>query len=169
MKIKISNLSDGFHDFEQEEIVQKYGLTEPFTDKINLKVNVDKSDSQIVFNCSFFVKLHFTCDRCLDEFESEIQDNFKIIYLSNAEDEILDSDNVYSLKYEQVEIDLTQDFLDYINLSIPKKNLCDEECKGLCSHCGANLNYESCKCESQEVNPIWKDLLKIKFDDNKEN
>ncbi len=169
MKIKISNLSDGFHDFEQEEFVQKYGLTDPFRDKVNLKVNVDKSDSQIVFNCSFLVKLHLTCDRCLDEFDREIQDSFKIIYLSNTENEVLDSDNVYSLKYEQVEVDLTQDFLDYINLSVPKKNLCKEDCKGLCPHCGANLNYESCKCENQEVNPIWKDLLKIKFDDNKVN
>ena len=37
--------------------------------------------------------------------------------------------------------------------SIPIKYLCSEDCKGLCSVCGANLNRESCSCEEDNIDP----------------
>ena len=46
--------------------------------------------------------------------------------------------------------------------AIPMKPLCRTDCKGLCPQCGANLNRESCTCESTQIDPrlaMLKDLL----------
>jgi len=47
-------------------------------------------------------------------------------------------------------------------VAIPMKPLCHADCEGLCPQCGANLNLESCTCESAGIDPrlaLLKDLL----------
>jgi uncharacterized protein len=36
---------------------------------------------------------------------------------------------------------------------IPMKPLCSADCQGLCPHCGANLNVETCACEQGHIDP----------------
>jgi uncharacterized protein len=41
--------------------------------------------------------------------------------------------------------------------------LCHEDCKGLCPHCGRNLNLEQqCNCEQHVSDPRWDALNEIK-------
>jgi len=42
---------------------------------------------------------------------------------------------------------------EQVNLALPMKVLCGEECHGLCPHCGANLNRERCRCGPRPVDP----------------
>ena len=47
--------------------------------------------------------------------------------------------------------------------NLPMKHLCDENCKGICSKCGKNLNEGECGCPKKEIDPRLKalaDLLK---------
>lgn len=48
-------------------------------------------------------------------------------------------------------------------VSLPMKHLCKEECKGICSKCGKNLNEGKCGCPEKEIDPrlaALADLLK---------
>jgi uncharacterized protein len=36
-------------------------------------------------------------------------------------------------------------------MNLPIQILCDPACRGLCVHCGANLNQGDCACEPDEV------------------
>ncbi len=47
--------------------------------------------------------------------------------------------------------DLDVDLMIYLEvlMSWPLKVLCNENCKGICSQCGKNLNVDSCNCEDQ--------------------
>lgn len=56
-----------------------------------------------------------------------------------------DADEGYTLKNDIV--DLTKIVNDEILMNMPMTLLCDENCKGICFGCGANLNKEKCKCE----------------------
>jgi len=38
------------------------------------------------------------------------------------------------------------------------KLLCRSDCKGLCPHCGRNLNVESCDCAASVTDPRWSAL-----------
>ena len=39
--------------------------------------------------------------------------------------------------------------------------LCREDCKGLCSECGTNLNFDTCDCEHEDVNPQFAQLKQL--------
>ncbi|MCD7905534.1 MAG: DUF177 domain-containing protein [Clostridiales bacterium] len=45
-------------------------------------------------------------------------------------------------------------------LNFPMKNLCREDCKGLCIKCGHNLNEGDCGCDRFIGNPEFE---KLKF------
>ena len=45
-------------------------------------------------------------------------------------------------------------------LGMDTKTLCSEDCKGLCSRCGANLNLGPCSCE-KEIDPRLAVLAKL--------
>lgn len=49
-------------------------------------------------------------------------------------------------------------------LNVPMRFLCSEDCKGLCSTCGKNLNSGECGCNQKEVDPRLAVLKNLKFD-----
>jgi uncharacterized protein len=169
MIIKFTNYSDDVHYFNFNEQASNLGLKEPFFDGVNLDVKMDKSHSQIVIDGDLSLNAKFFCDRCNDEFVAELKNHFKITYLFSKEKEEREDDNLYFLSPEADKIDLKQDVVDYAILAVPMKKLCQDECKGLCSRCGVNLNRETCKCTVEEkADPIWSALLKkVKDDENK--
>ena len=51
--------------------------------------------------------------------------------------------------------------LEQLQIEIPMRILCKEDCEGLCEHCGADLNEGSCDCE-KAPDPRWGALAKLK-------
>ncbi len=73
-----------------------------------------------------------------------------------------------------LEMDIEKnDYIDGYNLDVdqlvhdeallvwPEKVLCREDCKGLCSICGQNLNDGSCGCENADLDPRMAKVLDI--------
>ncbi|MBN2417169.1 DUF177 domain-containing protein [bacterium] len=65
----------------------------------------------------------------------------------------------------QEALDITPDAVDILVLSVSAKPLCSEDCKGLCPHCGTDLNKESCACSREQTDPRWDALKQITFDE----
>ena len=49
--------------------------------------------------------------------------------------------------FEGSKVDLTDAARDALLLELPYRFLCSEDCKGLCSSCGVNLNLGTCTCQ----------------------
>ena len=58
-------------------------------------------------------------------------------------------------------IDLTPIIRDYASLDIPIRQLCSEECKGLCPVCGMNRNQEDCGHRLESIDPRMAELQKL--------
>jgi uncharacterized protein len=58
-------------------------------------------------------------------------------------------------------IDLSDDVREMVLLSVPLKLICREECRGLCSRCGADLNAGECGCAKETVSGSWQGLEKL--------
>jgi uncharacterized protein len=43
-------------------------------------------------------------------------------------------------------------------LTLPARVLCQADCKGLCPHCGQNLNTAQCNCQAAAADPRWNAL-----------
>ena len=64
------------------------------------------------------------------------------------------------------EINLTDDIREDILISLPQRFLCSDTCKGLCFHCGQNLNIEECSCTKiVKQENVWQKLDQLKFKD----
>ncbi|KPK24541.1 MAG: hypothetical protein AMJ61_13625 [Desulfobacterales bacterium SG8_35_2] len=95
----------------------------------------------------------FECDRCLENYTMDIDDNFKLDLeyapgnkLEPTEHEISASEMDMIYLKEPV-VDLYAILSQQLFLLKPEKHLCSKLCKGLCPQCGTNLNEETCDCK----------------------
>ena len=81
----------------------------------------------------------FICDRCLTpSFEDQVHEFNEELDRRDIEDDVAD---------------LTEMIRDTMIASQPIRNLCKENCKGLCPICGVNLNESECDCDRLIVDP----------------
>lgn len=163
MKIKITNISEGLSDFDFTSNCKELDIEDEstFLNSINVHVKVQKFDSNYLFEIDTRTIGHFQCDCCLEEFENEIKASRKIAFTPNQM--LIDetSDDVYLIPPSEVYINLSPYIREMLLLALPQKNLCSEDCKGLCPTCGANLNYETCQCKQKIYDSRWDALKKL--------
>jgi uncharacterized protein len=162
MIIKISNLSEGEHNFVFENKIDVLELDEPFYGNYKSDVILQKLHDQLIVSVSSEFKVKFECDRCGTEFKSSLRSDYKMIYLMNEAPEETDSINVSYLSRDADKINIKSDVREFALLSIPMKKLCREDCKGLCFKCGKDLNKEQCACKTDEIDQRWKPLMNLK-------
>jgi uncharacterized protein len=94
------------------------------------------------------------CRRCLKPLSGELRCEVREVYRQRAEGELPDEDEeTYPLVGEQ--LDLQPLVRDALLLELPIAPLCREDCQGLCSRCGADLNDGPCGCEEIAGDPRW--------------
>lgn len=92
------------------------------------------------------------CARCLESFSFDISGALEGYYLLDAEQttpEEMDEDEFEVLPDDKV-IDIEPLIKAALLLELPLVPLCKEDCEGLCSHCGANLNEGYCSCSAAD-------------------
>jgi uncharacterized protein len=162
MKIKISNLSEGTHSFRFSEPVETIGLEPPFEGNVEVEVELSKTHNQLILDSSVSVHAAFECDRCTSSVKNMLHADYKVVYLLGVDPVESRSDNIVYLSSEADVIDLSGDVRDYSILAVPMKRLCREDCKGLCSKCGKNLNEGDCSCSKDETDARWQPLMELK-------
>ena len=109
-------------------------------------------------------KLEIPCARCLDAVTYNVNRTFELLFRPQTvnegpnEREMQDKDSEIAF-YEGNGVELEDILREQILLAVPIKTVCREECKGLCPHCGKNLNSGECQCEQEAGDPRW-DALK---------
>ena len=66
------------------------------------------------------------------------------LYVTIVEEDTADNPELFLLEGD--EIDLDEILSTCFVLDMETKFLCSEDCKGLCSTCGKNLNLGPCEC-----------------------
>ncbi len=102
------------------------------------------------------------CDRCGTETTHE----YKIPVNRVLVTELAEEDNIDLLLVSDYKLDLYEVCLSEILLALPMKHLCSEECRGICSVCGKNLNEGSCGCQTKSVDPRLEALLQLLEDED---
>ena len=85
------------------------------------------------------------CDRCAVETTKDFDIPVNHIIVNTLENENED-DFIVS---ENMELDLDDLIRTDIILGLPYLFLCKDDCKGVCSGCGKNLNTDKCVCEKE--------------------
>ena len=164
MIIKYTNFLDGVHEFRLSESAVKLGLEKLFFGDVIVDCKMDKSPHQIVLNCEVSTQSNLVCDRCNRDYVSMLKSQFLLTFIFTKTESEVEDFNFRYLSPEQDKIDISKDVYEYAELAIPMKNLCSEDCKGLCLKCGTNLNEKNCGCKIEIENDIWAPLKKLKID-----
>lgn len=104
------------------------------------------------------------CSRCLSDVnvDTNLEVNLILSPSEREKKEEAGGDIDYET-YRGRTIDLNDYMREQVNLSLPYKVLCAEDCRGLCSGCGQNLNEQQCGCETHEVDSRFSVLKNIKI------
>jgi uncharacterized protein len=111
--------------------------------------------------------LELQCARCLEPVRQDVSREFELLYRPLGADAGRDELSVTAAEaeigYYQGEGILLEDVLrEQVLLALPLKVTCREDCKGLCPHCGKNLNEEQCSCNVPMEDPRWAALKEIR-------
>ena len=104
------------------------------------------------------------CARCLDPVAVPLSGSFDLLFrpenvdASSGERELSEDETEIGY-YEKNGLLLEDVVREQVLLALPGRTICREDCKGLCAHCGTNLNSGSCDCaQNASVDPRWSAL-----------
>lgn len=107
------------------------------------------------------------CDRCLSEISVPLDLALDLLYTPaetgrgrSGEIELQERDLDFAV-YENDQIDLDEMVIEQLELSLPSRVLCREDCLGICPQCGADLNVEKCDCNAP-IDPRWQALAAVR-------
>ena len=118
--------------------------------KVDVNCLITKTSSTVFIKGKLSATIDVYCSRCLEETNLPIGADFTYTLIPDKaetnEDLELKEDELEISHYHGEFLDLMPIICEQIILQIPIKALCKENCKGLCPHCGTNLNASSCNC-----------------------
>ncbi len=94
-------------------------------------------------------KITAPCARCLEDTNSTIDVEIK---------ETVGKDEV---ELDGTILNIDDIVFGNVLINMPSRFLCSEDCLGLCSKCGSNLNINQCQCEPDDI--IDERFLKPKY------
>ena len=134
--------------------------------KLDVNCLITRTSGTVFIKGSFSAFIDIECSRCLERASLPIGSNFTYTLIpakaETREDLELTPEELEISYYKGDFIDLAPIVCEQIILQIPMKVLCREECKGLCTHCGTNLNTSSCNCHLNIINDRMAALKNFK-------
>ncbi len=108
-----------------------------------------------------------SCNRCLKPIVEQAKSDVELMILvehgpeAGGEHALHEQDlGILYLQDELLETDPI--LIEQLQLNIPMKPLCREDCRGLCPICGADRNAGTCQCEESTPDPRWAALAALK-------
>ena len=127
-----------------------------------------KGPTEVELRGHLAATVQLVCDRCLVNFAKQVAVDLQLLLRCTSEDQW----NVHSVEYTEADLEIIilpepqvelGDILrQQLYLSLPLKQLCDENCRGLCPKCGTNLNERRCDCHLDEVKSPFAVLAHLK-------
>jgi len=135
MRIELGRLTELPFEVSEDIDAKKWDLDSfdvKFIKNIHIDCEFRRLGKDILVHCSVLTHRLITCSRCLGESEQEVAQDFNLSYPVPLRSDYLEIDN-----------DLREEVL----LNFPMRVLCRPDCRGICPGCGANLNFQKCKCK----------------------
>ena len=106
------------------------------------------------------------CSRCLAAYPFESAENFSLVLYKRKTGEPadlqLDKEDLDVYFYEEPELSVSPIVEERIQMAVPMKPLCREDCRGLCPTCGKDLNQGPCECRDEAIDPRWEALSQLR-------
>ena len=133
--------------------------------RCHINLTVRKSGGTYYVHADLTGEFSTRCHKCLESIPCRVTPSFELVVQrvdprvepgqGSADDDFI------TLPAGHNRLELDQHIYENLVVDIPMKITCTDNCKGLCSGCGANLNREECRCTAVP-DPRWHELKKLK-------
>ena len=142
---------------------QEFRQVEP----LHVRATVELHGQEIHIFGHFSTSVEQPCARCLEPVVQEIGRDFDLSYqpvstMARVEEIALRTQDTEVGFYRGDGLFLSDVLAERVILALPLKPICKADCRGLCPHCGVNLNEETCQCVEESVDPRLKPLARLK-------
>lgn len=169
MIINVSEIKDGGLSFDLTRVPGWLGGSEKsevasVDSDIEFHVDLLRTAGEISVRGEIGFLAVARCSRCLSDVKVDTNLEVNLI-LSPSETEKKEEagGDIDYETYRGKTIDLNDYMREQVNLSLPYKVVCTEDCRGLCSGCGQNLNEQQCGCETHQEDSRFAVLKDIKI------
>ena len=174
-QIKDKNL---FQDFEEnaEAFPVFSGMVQnrecEFREPLKISLKAFRIRELFEVEGTFQTRVRLTCSRCLKDFDTSVKSEFELTYTKElaiimetpVEEEVeLRVEDIGLIYFRGEEINLRDGIQEQVVMAFPLRFLCAEACKGLCTHCGADLNQGDCGCKIEPTTNKFAALKDLKL------
>ena len=153
MNLPVGDVQKRTAAYEADSFV-RCGVTYPILEKDEVRMSItNQGGRKVKIETETKVVLSVPCDRCLAEQKVEIpvSSEVEVDFNLGEEDRVNDLNETGYI--DGYDLDVDRMVYEEILLGFPMKVLCQEDCKGICKVCGANLNQGECGCVRTEPDP----------------
>jgi uncharacterized protein len=116
---------------------------------------------------SLQTRVELACARCLEPVSVPLERSFDLLHRPQGSDAGVEEAAVGPSEidigyYRGDGLDLEEVLREQVLLAVPLREICREDCRGLCPFCGKNLNQETCRCRAPQPDPRWAGLEDIR-------
>ena len=153
MNLPVGDVQKRTAAYEADSFV-RCGVTYPILEKEEVRMSItNQGGRKVKIETETKVVLSVPCDRCLAEQRVEIPISSEVEVDFNASEEDRVNDLNETGYIDGYDLDVDRMVYEEILLGFPMKVLCQDDCKGICKVCGANLNQGECGCNRTEPDP----------------
>ena len=133
-----------------------------FSSPVHVEGTITNTAGYIRMSLSLSVSYVAACARCLEDVSGSFSFDVERTVVTPRMTEGLSEDRIDELVVvEDGFLDVDELLLEVLELSLPFRFLCSDDCKGLCQRCGKNLNEGPCGCEEKEIDPRLEPLRRL--------
>jgi uncharacterized protein len=143
-----------------------------FLEPLKIRIKAFRVRELFEVEGAFQTRVRLTCGRCLKDFDTALESEFELTYTkelasitetSAAEEVELRVEDIGLLYFRGEKINLRDGIQEQIVMAFPLRSLCAEDCKGLCTTCGADLNLGDCGCKAAPATNKFAALKDLKL------
>ena len=129
--------------------------TYAFDGPISWEAQITNTGEALLVSGSAQARAVTSCARCLEDVVLDLQGQIEGYFLIDQDAEDPDDmvEDEFDVLSEDGVLDMEPLIMAALLLEVPLTPLCREDCAGLCSSCGANLNQGECGCQPEEPIP----------------
>lgn len=170
MKIRLEEIGDEPYTWRVEETVDPRLLERDEVLElapVQWRGLIRRLDQGLVLRATVTYGQVLSCQRCLRPVTQRVEEDVELLLVDHEpgaeeEERELEEQDLGVMVLDGPELDLWPILMEQIQLNVPMRPLCREDCAGLCPVCGADLNAGDCGCRRETVDPRWAGLAALR-------
>ena len=138
--------------------IEAYGCTYRFNAPVNVNGAVTNNGTTLILKAKCTGVISTQCARCLKDIDVDFSFEVEETLIQGEE---IPEEFEDVIVFEGYTVSLDEIITNNFIMNVSSRYLCKEDCKGLCTSCGADLNEGECGCDNEVIDPRWAALADI--------